>query len=344
MSDFVLRGGTLVFPDKAPEKKDVLVKGGKIAALLAPGAAAPAGIAEQSAAGLHVFPGLIDCHVHFGLGEKITEYSHRDRRTPRRAASPPCSATSSTTRPTATSTGASRTTRVARAHVDFGFHFTTANELHIKELGEYVSDYGVTSFKYFMNFKGEEGRYLGLDGTDDGFLYALLRNRRASGGRPWSATPRTSRSSTATRRKIQAAGGSTLKDWSACQARDHRVRAGAARHVPGRGARRARLLSAHLLAQGARRDPPLAPALQGRHRRDLPALPHAHRGLRARRHGQGQPAVPHQGRPRSAVGGDLRRHRRPRRLRPQRAQEGRPRTSRSGSPRRASPAPRPCCR
>jgi len=25
-----------------------------------------------------------------------------------------------------------------------------------------VKDYGVTSFKYFMNFKGEEGRYLGL--------------------------------------------------------------------------------------------------------------------------------------------------------------------------------------
>ena len=74
MTDFVLRGGTLVFPDKAPEKKDVLVKGGKIHSLLAPGAAAP-GVAEQSAAGLHVFPGLIDCHVHFGMGEKITEYS-----------------------------------------------------------------------------------------------------------------------------------------------------------------------------------------------------------------------------------------------------------------------------
>ena len=77
------------------------------------------------------------------------------------------------------------------------------------------------------------------------------------------------------------------------EAGDHRVRAGAARHVPRRGARRARLLPAHLLAQGARRDPLLAQPLQGRHRRDLPALPHAHRGLRARRHGQGQPAVPH---------------------------------------------------
>ena len=74
MTDFVLRGGTLVFPDQAPEKKDVLVKGGKIDSLLAPDAPAP-GVAEQSAKGLHVFPGLIDCHVHFGMGEKITEYS-----------------------------------------------------------------------------------------------------------------------------------------------------------------------------------------------------------------------------------------------------------------------------
>jgi dihydropyrimidinase len=74
MTDFVLRGGTLVFPDREPEKKDVLVKGGKIDSLIAPGAPAP-GLKEESAKGLHVFPGLIDCHVHFGMGEKITEYS-----------------------------------------------------------------------------------------------------------------------------------------------------------------------------------------------------------------------------------------------------------------------------
>ena len=138
MSDFVLRGGTLVFPDKAPEKKDVLVKGGKIEKLLAPGASvsnSSPGVAEQSAAGLHVFPGLIDCHVHFGMGEKITEYSTE----------------------TANAAQGGFTTvlgyflnneaygdvfrrelehAVARAHVDFGFHFSTANELHIKELGE----------------------------------------------------------------------------------------------------------------------------------------------------------------------------------------------------------------
>jgi dihydropyrimidinase len=130
-------------------------------------------IPEQSAAGLHVFPGLIDAHMHFGFGEKITEYSTE----------------------TAHAAQGGFTTILGyflnnedyadvyrceqayartRCHVDYGFHFSTANELHIADLGKYVSDYGVTSLKYFMNFKGEEGRYLGLDGTDDGFFYAPL--------------------------------------------------------------------------------------------------------------------------------------------------------------------------
>ena len=41
-----------------------------------PDAPVPPGTPELSAQGLHVFPGLIDAHVHFGFGEKITEYTH----------------------------------------------------------------------------------------------------------------------------------------------------------------------------------------------------------------------------------------------------------------------------
>ena len=215
MSDFVLRGGTLVFADREPEKQDVLVKGGKIEKLLAPGAPAP-GVAEQSATGLHVFPGLIDCHVHFGMGEKITEYSTE----------------------TANAAQAGFTTllgyflnneaygdvfrrelehAVARSHVDFGFHFSTANELHIKELGDYVKNYGVTSFKYFMNFKGEEGRYLGLDGTDDGFFHALLKESSRVGRPIIVCHTENIEIVNRERKRVQAAGGNTLKDWSACK-------------------------------------------------------------------------------------------------------------------------------
>src|SRR5690606_35498312 len=67
-------------------------------------------------------------------------------------------------------------------HVDYAFHFCTANEQHLQELPDYVRRQGVTSFKYFMNFKGEEGRYLGLDGTDDGYFHALLQKAAEIGG------------------------------------------------------------------------------------------------------------------------------------------------------------------
>jgi dihydropyrimidinase len=214
MSDFVLRGGELVFPDRQPAKQDILVQGGRIKALLEPGAAVPPGTPEQAAAGLHVFPGLIDAHVHFGMGEKITEYSTE----------------------TAYAAQGGFTTvlgyflnneaygdvyrrelehAIARSHVDFGFHFSAANERHIKELGEYVSGYGVTSFKYFMNFKGEEGRYLGLDGTDDGFFYDLLRESARIGRPTIVCHTENIEIVNRVRSRVQAAGGSTLKDWSA---------------------------------------------------------------------------------------------------------------------------------
>ncbi len=216
MSDFVLRGATLVYPDRDPSRADVLVQGGRITALLEPGAAAPEGIATLDAKGLHAFPGCIDAHVHFGMGEKITEYSTE----------------------TVYAAQGGITTILgyflnneayadvyqreqaharARAHVDYGFHFSTANELHIDELDRYINDYGVTSFKYFMNFKGEEGRYLGLDGTDDGFFYDLLK-RSAQVGRPMMVCHTENiEIVNRLRTRIQAAGGTTLRDWAECK-------------------------------------------------------------------------------------------------------------------------------
>ena len=69
-----------MFADRPPQPMDVHVKDGQIAALLAPGEALGRGVAEQSAKGLHVFPGLIHAQVHFGLsGEKVTEYATETR-------------------------------------------------------------------------------------------------------------------------------------------------------------------------------------------------------------------------------------------------------------------------
>ena len=181
MPDFVLRGGIVVDPDHQPERLDLLVQGGRITGRLAPGAGAPEGIAERSASGLHVFPGLIDAHVHFGFGEKITEY---ETETVYAAQGGFTTILGYFLNNEAYTEVYEREQAYARtrAHVDYGFHFSVANELHVRELAEYVRRYGVTSFKYFMNFKGEEGRYLGLDGTDDGYFFDLLAEAARVGG------------------------------------------------------------------------------------------------------------------------------------------------------------------
>ena len=73
-AEFVLRDGTLVDATTDGTTMDLLIRDGKIVGHLAPGTPVDASIPVKSAKGLHVFPGLIDAHVHFGFGEKITEY------------------------------------------------------------------------------------------------------------------------------------------------------------------------------------------------------------------------------------------------------------------------------
>ena len=223
--DFVLRGGTVVTPDRAPDLQDILVKGAKIASILKPGDPAPQGVPEQSAKGLYVFPGLIDAHVHFGLsGEKVTEYATETGH----AALGGFTTVMGYFLNNEAYTGVfKRESEYAktRAHVDYAFHFSTANELHIRELESYVKDYGVTSFKYFMNFKGEEGRYLGLDGTDDGFFHDLLEEgarisaNESSGSKGGKVTivchTENIEIVNRIRRRMMAEGRNTLKDWSA---------------------------------------------------------------------------------------------------------------------------------
>ncbi|QHE89312.1 dihydroorotase [Hydrogenophaga sp. BPS33] len=180
-SNYVLRGGTVVSADRDPLPQDILVADGRIAALLEPSTPVAAGMTERRIDGLHVFPGLVEAHMHFGFGEKITEY---ETETAHAAIGGFTTVLAHFLNNEAYGDVYQREQAYARprAHTDYGFHFSTASELHLLELNAYVKNYGVTSFKYFMNFKGEEGRYLGLDGTDDGFFHALMQKSADIGG------------------------------------------------------------------------------------------------------------------------------------------------------------------
>ncbi|MBD3753751.1 MAG: dihydroorotase, partial [Micrococcales bacterium] len=177
--DLLIANGTIVDPVGGIGRGDIAITDGRIAARLAPGSGVTAR-ETIDASGLHVFPGLIDTHVHFGFGEPITEYTTETQHAA-------IGGFTSILGYFLSSDGygdifdAEYAHARERSHVDFGFHFSVASERHVEEMERYVADYGVTSFKYFMNFKGEEGRYLGLDGTDDGYFYALLEKAASLG-------------------------------------------------------------------------------------------------------------------------------------------------------------------
>lgn len=209
--DLLVRGGTVVLPDAPQARLDVAISGGKIAALLAPDAPAAAKRVID-ASGKHVFPGLIDCHLHFGFAEKITEYTTETIYAAQGGMTTVLAYFLNNEAYDAVyerEQGHART----RCYIDYGFHFSTANELHLKELDRYVREFGVTSFKYFMNFKGEEGRYLGLDGTDDGYFHDLLAAAARVGDVVVVCHTENIELVNRVRKRFQQEGRDTLRDW-----------------------------------------------------------------------------------------------------------------------------------
>ena len=209
--DLLVRGGMVVAPEGiAP--LDIAIVDGRIAALLARDSAVAA-TKTIDAAGLHVFPGLIDAHVHFGFGEPVTEYTTETIYAAHGGFTTILAYLLSNA-PYGGMFEHELALACVRSHVDFTFHFCTAIPQHIAELDSYVRDCGVTSFKYFMNFKGEEGRYLGLDGTDDSYLYALLERAAGLGDLVIVIHTENIELVNGLRREAMQTGMESLRDWA----------------------------------------------------------------------------------------------------------------------------------
>jgi dihydropyrimidinase len=181
--DLRLSGGTVVLPGTAPQRADVLVADGRIAGIVAPGAP---GEASQTldVTGRHVLPGVVDAHVH--LGADITTPRTPEDVRPETAAAAAGGVTSlvaylMSADPYDDVMPPAKAAMEADALVDFGFHFCIGTPEQLQAVPHYVQDLGVSSFKFFMNFRTDEGHRLGLPGNDDGFLLELLEAAAANG-------------------------------------------------------------------------------------------------------------------------------------------------------------------
>ena len=178
--ELLVKDGILVRPGAPPEAGDLAVDRGRIVAIDEPGRLA-AGHRTIDAGGLHVMPGGIDPHVHLGMGGGFESF---------RADTGSAAIGGVTSLFTILIDSGPYEPVVERhhdvldrvSHVDFGFHLTLMTDAHVDSLGGGAERWGINSFKYYMSFRGEEGAYLGIAGTDDGAFHRILTGVAGVGG------------------------------------------------------------------------------------------------------------------------------------------------------------------
>ena len=174
--DLRLSGGEVYLHGTGLARVDLLITDGRIAGVVAPETEADAREVVDLGGKL-VLPGAIDPHVHLGKDIRVP-------RDPDDALLESASAAAGgiTSMLVYLMSGESyhqvvpdaQRVMEADSHVDFGFHICVGSPEHVEEIPGYIDDYGISSFKFFMNFRGEEGAYLGLPGNDDGYMYDVL--------------------------------------------------------------------------------------------------------------------------------------------------------------------------
>lgn len=185
--DLVVRNGHVLLPGAAaPVAADIAIKDGRFAAILSPGAPAPA-TETLDAKGLVVMPAALDVHLHLGHGKDIAR--------PRVAADADIETAAAAKGGIGTMIpylmasepfeqiydDVLAVTR-ARARVDFSYHYVISTPEQLAGVPRYVAEHGVPTFKFFMNNRGGEGKRLGLPDIDDGAYFRLFELAAKHGG------------------------------------------------------------------------------------------------------------------------------------------------------------------
>ncbi|HUK65424.1 MAG TPA: dihydropyrimidinase [Anaeromyxobacteraceae bacterium] len=175
MSDILVRGGTVV-TEAGRRRADVLCHGGRIAAV-EEGLELPVGAEVVDAGGCFVMPGGLDPHTHLQLPMMGTVVADDFASGTAAAAAGGTTTLIDFVGPDRGESPLEALARwqkwASRACLDFGFHMTVSwwGERFAAEMEPLVREQGITSFKFFLAYKG------GLMLPDEAILAGFLRCR-----------------------------------------------------------------------------------------------------------------------------------------------------------------------
>lgn len=166
--DTVIRGGTLVRPGRPPAPGNVGIRDGRIAAVAAPGVDI-SGNETIDATGLHVFPGVIEPHAHWDLGNGLEDFVTESRSAILGGVT---SVLFFLRRNVPYDQIFPQYREYGEAHslVNFGFHAVLLTEEQLAAVDHYVQDLGITSFKFYLTYRGEDAARQKVKDVDDGFM------------------------------------------------------------------------------------------------------------------------------------------------------------------------------
>ena len=172
--DLLLENGILVIPKIGFVQGCLGIKGGKIVGIYH----ASRGLRARKKLdlhGRHVLPGLVEPHVHYGYRGNLKGHFQTETAS---AALGGITTVIPFYRDIENPTGLYENIPVLKsmaekqAYIDFSLHLLLITRQQLKNVKQYFYEYGITSFKFYMAYKGEDGKSIGLVGneTDDGFM------------------------------------------------------------------------------------------------------------------------------------------------------------------------------
>jgi dihydropyrimidinase len=179
----LLKNARLTYADGTIVAGGLVADGGVITSVFAGDPPpVPASTPVVDAEGRHVLPGLIDPHVQLYPAAEYGHYATETRSAALGGVTTIIKMHRDLDGYDADAFEAEIRGAESRAHVDFCFHLALMSEAQIARVAEFARGFGVTSFKLFTAYKGEEGRSIGVMGVDDGLLLEAFTEIAAVGG------------------------------------------------------------------------------------------------------------------------------------------------------------------
>ncbi len=219
--DMAVIGGRVVIPPLGIFDVDLLITEGRITGIVQPGQAQ----AKQAidARGRVVLPGVIDPHTHIGYA------GHRGMpldALPSQYASESASAliggvttlinTYRNEQPYTDIFDEMRRAGEENSRVDFAYSLGILNDQQVQQIPDYYRLYGITSFKFYMSYRGVDAAASGNASNryDDGLLYQAMLNVAGIPGGMVMVHPENIDVIDRVRPTVEATGRQDLAAWS----------------------------------------------------------------------------------------------------------------------------------